>query len=220
MILGIYGTNGMGREIREIAMLINEKAEKPVWDKIVFIDDTKEKGELKGCEMLPFRDLTEKYPPSEIQIVIGMGEPAYKDRVWEKVRKQGYSLATVIHPDAEISPSARIGEGVVVRKGSLISADSTVGDNVIIQSYVIIGHDTKIGNHCQISSFTDVAGHCVVGDRVFMGIGSGIKENTTIGSDAVVSMGAMVMKDLPESVVAMGNPARVIKENTEKRVFK
>lgn len=218
MILGIYGTNGMGRELREIALLINSRT--PTWEKIVFIDDTKETGELKGCEMMPFEQVKAKYLPGEMEIIIGMGEPAYKDIVWKKVKEAGYSLATVIHPDAEVVPSAKLGEGVVVRKGSLVSSDSSVGNNVIIQSYVIVGHDVIIGDHCQISSFTDIAGHCQVGNRVFIGLNSCIKEETIIKDDAVISMGAVVMKNVGAADIVMGNPARVFGKNTEKKVFK
>lgn len=218
MILGIYGTNGMGREIRELALLINQRNQ--CWDRIVFIDDTKESGILKDCEMISFEQLQKKYLPTDIEIVIGMGEPIYKEQIWKRVKSAGYSLATLIHPDAEVVPSAELGEGVVVRKGSIVSSDSKVGNNVIIQSYVVIGHDTKVGNHCQISSFTDVAGHCIVGDRVFIGLNSCVKEETTIADDAIISMGAVVMKDVATATIMMGNPARVIGENTEKKVFK
>lgn len=218
MILGIYGTNGMGRELREIALLINRKT--PTWEKIVFIDDTQSTGELKGCEMMPFEELKKKYGPNEIEIAIGIGEPAYKELVWNRVKDAGYSLATIIHPDAEVVPSVSLGEGVVVRKGALVSSDSIVGNNVIIQSYVIIGHDVRIGDNCQISSFTDVAGHCKVGNRVFIGLSSCIKEKTVIGDDAIISMGAVVMKDVGEADIVMGNPARTFGKNTQKKVFK
>lgn len=220
MILGIYGTNGMGRELREIALLINSRSSVPRWEKIVFIDDTQEAGEVKGCERAPFEEIKRLYSPDKMEITIGMGEPAYKELVWNRVKEAGYSLATIIHPDAEVVPSALLGEGVVVRKGSLVSSDSVVGNNVIIQSYVIIGHDTVIGNHCQISSFTDVAGHCRVGNRVFIGLSSAIKEETEVGDDAIVSMGAIVMKNVAAGDIVMGNPARTFGKNTEHKVFK
>lgn len=217
MILGVYGTNGMGREIREIAMLINEKRNR--WEEIIFIDDTKEEGTLKGEKMMPFSQVQKKYDPKDLEIVIGMGEPAYKELVWNRVKEAGYSCATIIHPDAEVTPSAKLGEGVVVRKGVIVSSDSVVGDNVILQSYVIVGHDTVIGNHCQISSFTDVAGHCRVGNRVFIGLGACIKDGLVICDDAIVSMGAAVMKNVDAEMIVMGNPARVIGKNEKKRVF-
>lgn len=218
MILGIYGTNGMGRELLELALLVNGKT--PRWKKIIFIDDTKETGELKGCEMMPFEEVRKKYSPAETEIIIGMGEPAYKEMIWKRVKQAGYSLATIVHPDAEVASSATLGEGVVVRKGALVSSDSVVGNNVIIQSYVIVGHDVAVGDNCQISSFTDIAGHCKVGNRVFIGLSSCIKEETMIGDDAIISMGAVVMKNVDEADIVMGNPARTFAKNLAKKVFK
>lgn len=220
MILGIYGSNGMGRELREIALLINEKGEKKTWSEIIFIDDSKEKGEFKKCPMMPFADVKNSYKKNEIEIVIGVGEPQSKQLIWERVKESGFSFARVIHPDAEVVPSATLGEGVVVRKGAIVSSDSLVGNNVIVQSNVVIGHDSKIGNHCQISSFTDVAGHCTIGDRVFIGLGACIKEKTYIGNDAVLSMGSIVMKNVNEKEIVMGNPARVVSKNESGRVFR
>ena len=217
MILGIYGTSGMGRELREIALHINEIESR--WSEIIFIDDTKEEGLFKECKRMSFEKLKENYTPNEIEIVIGMGEPAYKQLVCNRVKAAGYNLATLIHPDAEVVPSAQLGEGVVVRKGTIVSSDSIVGNNVILQSYVVIGHDTVIGDHCQISSFTDVAGNCNVGKCVFIGLGSVIKEKTQIGNDAIVSMGAVVMKNVGIEEVVMGNPARTIAKNEKKKVF-
>lgn len=219
MILGIYGAGGMGREIREIALLINNKDEKKKWEEVIFIDDTQESGELKGCKRMPFSAVKEMYKRDEIEIVIGVGEPSNKQLMWNRVMENGYSFTRIIHPDAEVVPSVKLGEGTIVRKGALVSSDSQVGNNVIIQSNVIIGHDSMVGDHCQISSFTDVAGHCKVGDRVFIGLGVCVKEHTNIGSDAIISMGSIVMKDINKNEVAMGNPARVIAKNDSKRVF-
>lgn len=218
MILGIYGSNGMGREVRELALLINSRNK--IWDKIIFIDDTKEIGSLKGCERLPFSEVIKKYKKNVLRIAICVGEPSNKSKIYKKIHHHGYSLCTLIHPDAEISPSADIGKGVIIRKGTIVSSDSKIGTNVILQSNVIIGHDAKIGDHCQISSFSEVAGNCDVGNEVFIGLGSLIKEKISIGNDVIVSMGSVVMKDIASRDVVMGNPARIISKNNEKKVFK
>lgn len=220
MILGIYGSSGMGREVRELAILINSRNFKKKWKEIIFIDDTKEVGSLKGCMRLPFSEIVNNYKQDELEIVICVGEPSSKFKIYEKIKRYGYSLCTLIHPDAEISPSADIGNGVVVRKGTIVSSDSKIGKNVILQSNVIIGHDAKIGDHCQISSFSEIAGNCDVGNEVFVGIGSFIKENTSIGDQVIVSMGSVVMKNINSGDIVMGNPARLISKNNEKKVFK
>jgi maltose O-acetyltransferase len=50
-----------------------------------------------------------------------------------------------------------------------------------------------------------------IGDNVWLGGGVVVCPGVTIGADTVVGAGAVVTRDLPEGVVAVGNPARVIR---------
>ena len=47
-----------------------------------------------------------------------------------------------------------------------------------------------------------------------------IKEGTVIGKDAIVGMGSVVYNDIPDDVIAVGNPARPMRKNIDKKVFK
>jgi acetyltransferase-like isoleucine patch superfamily enzyme len=51
-----------------------------------------------------------------------------------------------------------------------------------------------------------------LGDNVYLGVGSIILPGVTIGDNSVIGAGAIVTRDVPPGVVAVGNPARVIKE--------
>ena len=51
-----------------------------------------------------------------------------------------------------------------------------------------------------------------IGNNVWLGGGAIVCPGVTIGDNTVVGAGAVVTKDLPANVVAVGNPARVIKE--------
>ena len=54
----------------------------------------------------------------------------------------------------------------------------------------------------------------VIGDNVWLGGGVIVCPGVTIGANTVVGAGAVVTRDLPANVVAVGNPARVIRELT------
>jgi maltose O-acetyltransferase len=51
-----------------------------------------------------------------------------------------------------------------------------------------------------------------IGSRVWLGGGVIVGPGVTIGDDVVIGSGAVVVKDLPDRVVAVGNPARVVRE--------
>ncbi len=53
----------------------------------------------------------------------------------------------------------------------------------------------------------------IIGDNVCIGGGAIILPGVTIGNNVVIGAGSVVMKDVPDNVIAIGNPCRVIKEN-------
>jgi maltose O-acetyltransferase len=48
----------------------------------------------------------------------------------------------------------------------------------------------------------------VVGERVHVGIGAAVRDHVTIGADAVIGMGAVVVADVAAGTTVVGNPAR------------
>ena len=55
-----------------------------------------------------------------------------------------------------------------------------------------------------------------IGDNVWIGTGSLIMPGVTIGSNTVIGAGSVVTKDIPDNVVAVGNPCRVLREISER----
>lgn len=60
-----------------------------------------------------------------------------------------------------------------------------------------------------------VGGNIVVGDRVWIGANAIILPRVTIGAGCVIGAGSVVTKDIPPNSVAVGNPARVVKQRLE-----
>ena len=91
----------------------------------------------------------------------------------------------------------------------------------------------KIGDNCQFAPNVSIytAGHplhpvarnslyeygieVTVGDNVWIGGNTVIMPGVHIGSNTVIGAGSVVTKDIPDWVVAAGNPCRVIRESTE-----
>ncbi|MER7458501.1 sugar O-acetyltransferase [Micromonospora sp. NPDC126480] len=89
---------------------------------------------------------------------------------------------------------------------------------------ITIGADVQIGPNVQLLTPThpvepeprrdkwEAAEPIVIGDNVWLGGGAIVLAGVTIGANTVVGAGAVVTKDLPPNVVALGNPARVVRE--------
>lgn len=89
---------------------------------------------------------------------------------------------------------------------------------------IAIGADVQIGPNVQLLTAThpieaeprrakwEAAKPITIGDNVWLGGGVIVLAGVTIGENTVVGAGAVVTKDLPANVVAVGNPARVVRE--------
>ena len=73
---------------------------------------------------------------------------------------------------------------------------------------------------CCLSSMTNLGGGTRIGSASYIGMGALVKESLTIGHSTIVGMGSVVYTDVPDEVICVGNPARVSKRNTERKVFK
>lgn len=218
MLLAIYGAHGLAKEVYIIARKISQMRNK--WSEYCFIDDINEIAEVNGIKVFKFDELINEKDKNEIEVVIAVGEPDVRDRLYRKVKDAGLRLVTLIHPGVYIDETTTIGEGTVIAEGVTITANVEIGNNVYIQPHAVIGHDIKIGRHTVIGSNCQIGGGDIIGERVFMGFLAGTTDHITIGSDSIISAGAIVFRELPEAVIAVGNPARIVKKNVEKRVFK
>ena len=91
---------------------------------------------------------------------------------------------------------------------------TVIGDNVIIGQRVIIGHEARIHNDVKIMNSAVLNGHVTVKERSLIGSGAIIRERATIGEHTVIGMGSIVTKDVPDNVIAYGNPCTVHGNNT------
>ena len=218
MVLGIYGAGGLGRELLILAQQINVIENR--WDGFVFIDDADGLSVVKGKQIITFDEAKSKYNKKNLELVIAVGEPHTRRFLRERIHSAGFSLAVLVHPSVSITDGTKLGAGTTICSNCFVSCDITIGENVLIQPCASIGHDNKIGNDTVISTYVCIAAGCIIGNETYIGIQVPIRENIRIGSQTIVGMGSVVSRDVPGKVIAMGNPARAMKENIDHKVFR
>lgn len=218
MILGIYGAGGLGREVFELARIINDKKNK--WSEILFIDDKKEIDNPRGLRHFTSKNISASIKNTEIEVVIAVGEPSLRKNIYKSLINNKMNLATLIHPDNYIPKSTSIGEGTIICNFSSITCDINIGKNVYIHPNTCIGHDSAVGDHSVISSYVDIAGNCSIGECSFLAINVCMRQNISIGYNTIVGMASVVHRNIPDNIIAMGNPARALKKNIDNKVFK
>jgi len=146
--------------------------------------------------------------------VVGVGNSALDRRVtlFQLLKASGVTAATLVHPRAVVSRSCRIGEGAVLFPGGVLGASVEVGDNAVIYSGVIAEHECRIGAHAYLSPGVVLCGGVTVEACGFLGARATILPNLTVGKDAEVAAGAVVISDVPAGGKVMGVPARAREE--------
>jgi sugar O-acyltransferase (sialic acid O-acetyltransferase NeuD family) len=150
----------------------------------------------------------------EVLVVVGIGSPrSFRNRA-ELIAGLGIPrerFATVLHPRASVSPSARVGRGSVVLANATLGAQARLGDHVLILQNSVIGHDSEVGDHCCVAGGAVVSGRVQVGDSCYVGAGAVIHDGLHIAARTMVGMGSVVVRDIPAETQVFGNPARQLR---------
>ena len=132
-------------------------------------------------------------------------------KLFNMARKIGYNFPVIISPEAIVDESVKIDEGTVVRPGCIIDVDSYVGKNCIVSTNTTVGHDCIIDDHCHIAPGVNISGAVNIGKLSFIGVGATIIQGIKIGKNVTIGAGSVVIKDIPDNVIAVGNPAKIVK---------
>jgi len=121
-------------------------------------------------------------------------------------------VATLVHPTASISSSARVGRGSIVMAGASIGRGATLGQGVLVDAGAVIAHDCVADDFASFAAGVVTGGYAQFGARTAIGLNAAVLEQIQIGSDVVVGAGSVVNSGLPNRVMAFGVPARVQRE--------
>lgn len=147
--------------------------------------------------------------------IIGIGHVGnYKirNKLFDRYKDAGFQMINAVHSSSIISASAQIGIGNAIMPGAIINADAAIGDNTIINSGTVIEHDVQIHNGAHIAPGCTLSGAARVGESTFVGAGSTIIQGISVGAGSIIGAGSVVISDIPPNVLALGCPARIIKE--------
>ncbi len=148
---------------------------------------------------------------------------------------------TTIYAGSTIGDNFQTGQGASIREDNVIGNNVSVGTNAVLEFENKIGDSCRIHSGCFLEMvtmgnyvfigpntvFTDdphpmncpkykeCGGGAVIGDLVKIGANCTFLPAVKIGRGALIGAGSVVVFDIPEMMVAAGNPAKVIKPVTE-----
>ena len=209
----LYGAGGLGVETMDILCEAISHSSDALFD-CEFLDDNPTSETKAGFAVINAKDAV-----AGSCVTIAVGEPYIRQKLYEKMTELALHLASVISPKSHISGLPVVGDGAIIAPLCSVQATARIGKNVSVNTASIIGHDVVVGDNAVLASMVNLGGDVSVGAHAFVGMGALIKQGVSIGESSVVGMGSVVYNDVPEGMIALGNPARVVRRNEHKKIF-
>ncbi len=160
--------------------------------------------ELAQAEMGTDDDYTIQ---SDDLLVIGIGSPALRAKVWTKWKQRGGTFMNLIHPACFMPETICMGEGNIITPACSFSCNVAVGSANYFNGGVVVGHDARIGDANYFGTRSMIAGNAVVGSRNSFGVGAVALEKVKIGNGNTIAPGAYIYKGCGDDRLMAGNPA-------------
>ncbi len=206
----ILGAGAQGRISAETCLALD----RPVAG---FLDDTREPGsQIDGFSVIgAFAEATRSEGLADCAFLVALGDPAARVVSSQAIEFAGRKLTTLVHPDARVSRTARVGRGSFVNAFATIFPGATVGPFALIDNHASVGVDNHLGAGVFVGPGCQINSGVRCGEGVYLGSGAVLLPGVTVGSGAVVGAGSTVVRGLPAGCVAVGTPARPRPQPTE-----
>lgn len=212
--IAIIGGGGFGQEVQMLIEQIN--ISEKTWDFIGFFDDSIPKASsINNYPVLGTIDDLNTWP-EQINIVIAVGNPVVKSKVYNRINNVHVQYPNIIHPNVLIGNIGnKIGFGCIICAGNILTVNVSLGNFIILNLACTVGHDTIIGDFCSFMPGVNISGEVLIRDYVYVGTGATIINQLEIGARTIVGAGSVVYKTLPPDCTAVGIPSKPIKFHNE-----
>ena len=187
----IVGAGGHGRSVAEAVLAAGK------YELAGFVDDAAPA--LQQVWHLPvFGDTADlaRYREHADAAIVAMGNNRLREALQHALYAAGFALATVVHPQAMVSPRAVIGEGGAIMAGAIVGVEAQLGAGVIVNCGAVIDHDGRVDDFGHLGVNAAMAGGSVLGRSAWMQAGSALGYGALVESGRVLGPGEVVNRTI------------------------
>lgn len=200
----IVGAGHLGLDVYYLIDEINRKER--IWNVKGFINDIPVDLSRYRLPIGVIGTIDDWQPSADEVFVMAIGSPIGRERVATKLIARG-----AVFP-AFVSPTARVYETATIGEGSVIFRDCTIGPCATLGKFSCIGHCTTVGFDAHVGDYSNTALRVNIYQDVKIGrrcqIWSHVVVLNTVGDDAVVGAGSVVIAKVKPGTRVLGNPAK------------
>ena len=155
----IIGAGQYGLVAQEIALAMD------IFDEIAFVDDSFPECHPRagGAPATIGTTLDIAKFANEFNFgFVAIGNSDVRRRLTEQLRENGLTPATLVHPQAYVSPSARLKEGCCVEPLAAVQTDARLGTATFVASGAVVRHNATVGEFCHVDCNAVVESSAVV----------------------------------------------------------
>lgn len=143
--------------------------------------------------------------------IISMADAAIRHKCLQMAAEADLQSVSLIHPQAVISSSAKIGRGVYIAAGAVVSSNAQIDDHVLVNFQVTVGHDARLGSHTVINPGARISGNVTVGREVLIGANAFIFQGKTVGDRCLIDALTYIDRDIEANMICSGKTLKVFK---------
>lgn len=149
-----------------------------------------------------------------VAVAVAIASSRVKKIIVEKLKvNPNLSFPNFVHSSVWLGGKVELGKGCIIYPGVTVNFEAEIHSFVTINMNATIGHNCELKNYSTLSPGVNCGGFTEVGECSFLGIGSSTLQSTKIGEHVTVGAGAVIIRDVPDNAVVVGNPGKIIKYN-------
>jgi sugar O-acyltransferase (sialic acid O-acetyltransferase NeuD family) len=211
----IFGAGRHGKVINDLILHI------PGYKVIAFIDDdvNKQSSSFCGYKVVGIQTFLKEQKTGNSGMVISISDNLQRKRVYETCRKYNIKLPNIIHPSAVLSENVKFEDGIQILPLAVVNVDAYIGSNSIIHTGAVIDHDCRVERNVSIWPGAKLTGGVRIGENSYVGTNATIIPDVVVGKNVIIGAGSVVIRNIPDDVVVVGVPAKIVKTNLSKRTL-